>query len=564
MHYTPVFLEAMENVKRNADSIGVQQAFYNEMKRIGWRERVKNLYRIKDKESGKFVFFQPNGGQEAFQEGKKNRNIILKCRQIGFTTWACIYAYDRAKWDGWSTGIMSHKREKTGLLFKVVRNANDWFKKDWGSFYTDMQSHDSDNCIGWEDTKATITVSYDFRGLTCQFLHVSEAAFIEAERLIGSLQAVPETGEAVLESTANGCGGFFYDSWQLHKNEGDSAPYRGFFFPWFVHYPENKVMFENIELHLTQKERELIETHELENYHIAWRRWKIRESCNNDEAKFEEEYPTDDVSCFLGGQSQVFPMEALKLQERFVKDAAFIGRIDSQNGKACFFKDEKGSVQIWDLCKPEKVYVIGVDVAEGTYKDYSVAIVLDRDTGEQVAMLRSDRIPLDELPDELYKLGVYYNRAWMCIEVNNAGSGVILDMIRKGYNKLYKRREDLDGNAGSQKKYGFRTTRNTKPAMIKDLVAACREGKVRIRSRVILEELSTFIQVSGLKGNFSYEAKQGCKDDCVMSLGLSWVMYLDSGNYIERNTISIPDNLTFDSDTGFLVPREDYGEYSYA
>lgn len=547
MHYTPKFLEAMEKIK---DSSNIQQAFYDAMVELGWKERIKNLYRIKDKDTGKFAFFQPNIEQIIYQDQKTNRNIILKSRQIGFTTYSCIYAYDRAKWDGWSTGIMSHKREQTGKIFEIVKNANYWFKKDWSKFYEDQQSSDSSTSIIWEDTKSSITVAYDFKGLTCRFLHCSEAAFIETIRLVDSLQSVPEKGEITLESTANGAGGFFYDQWQTFKDQHDFAPYKGFFFPWYDHYPEDRERWENMVINPTEYEQELLKNEKIKHYHLAWRRWKINESCNGDEELFNTHYPTDDVSCFLGGASQVFPMVALKMQQQFIKDPCWIGELSSEGNKIVPKKEPKGMLKMWDFPKADATYAIGVDTAEGVSKDYSVAVVVNRATGEQVAMLRG-YIPLYELTDEIWKLGMYFNRGWICIEVNNTGHVVVDNLISKGYGKLYRRRED---NA-----YGFRTTSKSKQELIQNFVSACKDGSFRARSDELLKEMTCFIQTRKTpESPLKMAAKQDSHDDTVMAAALSWEMYRKVSDFIENTTYKIPENMAYDPDTGFVVPRE-YG-----
>lgn len=513
-HYTPKFLEAMQRVHRAITEGNPTAQFVHEMKELGWKERIRNLYRVKDKETGQFIFFQPNASQELFMETKSGRDVILKCRQVGFSTYSCMYAYDRALWDDWSTGIMSHLREKTGLIFEMIKNANDWFKKDWGKFWSPEQEQDSANRISWKESKASITVAFDFRGLTVRFLHVSEAAFIDADRLVASIQSVPEGGEVTLESTPQGFGGFFYNQIQNYKKNGDTAPYKEFFVPWFQHYPENPDLWINKEIKLTSAEKEIKELYSLEDYHMAWRRWKIQESCDNDEDIFNVEYPTDDVSCFMSGQNKAFASTTLKLQETYVKEPSFTGRIDSQGKKVSFFSDKSGLIQVWELPKASALYGIGLDVAEGVGKDFSVAIVINKNTGEQVAMLRGF-IPPEMLADEVWKLAQFYNTAYICPEVNSIGLLVVQDLIRKGYTRVYKRTEYEELSQKGTKKYGFRTTNQTKPGLIMRLSSALKEGKIRIRSHTILAELTTFIQVSTKTGkSMRFEAISGCHDDC--------------------------------------------------
>lgn len=559
-HYTKPFLEAIERLtKKIEQGADPGEQFFYEMQELGWKERVRNLYRIKDKDTGKFVFFQPNQSQAEFEDNRIGRDEILKSRQIGFSTWSCIYAYDRSLFDGWSTGIMSHLREKTGLIFEIIKNANSWFKKDWGKFFKPEQEQDSAYRISWIHNKATITVSFDFRSLTVQFLHVSEAAYIDSARLTGSLQSVPQGGEIILESTSAGSGGFFYNQWQTFKREGDLSPFKGHFFPWFKHYPEDKEKWENKEIKLTANEQEIMEQYDLEPYHMAWRRWKILESFEGDDQAFEVEYPSDDVSCFLSGQNQIFPNTALKMQESYVKEPSYVGalKMEGKGKKVSFYSDKKGLVEIWDLPKVNTTYVMGVDTAEGVGKDYNVAIVLNKNTGEQVAQLRGF-IPPSDYWEELYKLGHFYGYAHICPEINSIGSGVVADLVRNGYGKLYKRTEQDELNGGNRiKKVGFRTTTQTKAALVNNFVAACKEARFRTRSKVLLNEMSTFVQVASKTGkSMRYEARSECHDDCVIAAALAWEMADSMGDTINDKDIAIPENMMYDHDTGFLIPIE--------
>lgn len=559
-HYTPKFLAAMERVAKELDMESRSRKFVEEMKELGWEERIKNLYRIKDKQTGLFVFFQPNRGQRRYMAQRTKRDEILKSRQIGFTTWSCIYAYDRALWDAWSTGIMSHVREKTVKIFEIVKNANDWFKRDWGKFFSPVQSQDSANSIMWEETKASITVAFDFRSLTVRFLHVSEAGFIEDERLSNSIQSVPSQGEVILESTSNGAGGTFYDNWELHRKDPEGVPFKCHFFPWFDNYPEDPIdEWEGKNLKYTEREKELKELYSLEDYHLAWRRWKIYESYKNEEELFEIDYPSNDEDCFRSGQNQVFSASVLGLQSKFVKEPLYTGRIDCQGKKFSFYADAKGLLKVWDLPKAGVQYSIGADIAEGIGKDFTVATVTNKNTGEQVAGLRGFITP-DELVEELYKLGYFYNYCFICPEMNSFGLGVVNDLIKKGYTKLYKRYEMEELSAQKTKKLGFRTTPQTKPKLINNFVAACKEGKFRVRDAILLEEMNSFIQLATKTGkSLRYEAKSGKKDDYVISAALSYEMLSQIPDMNDYD-LALPDNLKYDEDTGFLVTKDNYDD----
>lgn len=559
--FSPVFLEAIKRVAQAAQAApdSVSSVFRQEMVALGWRERIVNLYRIKDRFDGKFRFFRPNSSQRRFIQDKSGRDVILKARQFGFTTFACLYAYDRALFDGWSTGIMSHQRERTEKIFDIVKNANEFFIKDWGHFWKPDQEANSSYKISWKDSKASITVAYDFRSLTVQFLHVSEAAFIEVDRLTNSLQSAGENGEVILESTPLGPGGVFYNQWQTWRNSGELAPYRGHFFSWFEHYPEDRDRWAALASRhpepITEREKELQELYDLKPYHLVWRRWKLAESCNNDEEIFEKEYPSNDEDCFLSGENQVYSRAILKYQKQFIREPSHAGHLKVEGKKISYYADSKGLLKLWALPDVDAEYVIGADASEGTGKDAAVAYVLKRSTGETVAELMG-HIPPPQFAEELWKLGHFYNMGWICPEINNHGHLVVEDLVRKGYSKLYKRYTIDELKNIPTTKIGFSTSVATKVPLTEAHVSACRDGKFMCRSQTLLDQMNNFVQLSNKRGNsFRREAREGEHDDCVMAVCLAWEMHRRLGDSRKSDNL-LPDQLRrskIDEDTGCFV-----------
>lgn len=561
--FTPKFLEIVSEVAKvqEEDPEAAKVLFLKRLKEIGWEERIVNLYRVKDKADGLFKFFRPNPEQQRFMKDKGLRNIINKARQIGFTTFSCVYAYDRAYFDGWSTGIMAHLKEKTEKIFQIVKNCDVWFERDWGRLLPTREKDAANTCeISWKDTKASITVAYDFRSLTVRFLHVSEAALIDDERLSISLQSVPEKGEVTLESTPEGCGGLFYEQWQNWKTSGDLAPYQGFFFPWFEFYPESPDSWRNKKLGVLDDKEQYLKDHlHLEDYRLAWRRWKIASDYKNREDAFEKDYPTDDESCFLSGESLVYAPSILKAQKRFVKDPAFIGFLKREGKRVSFYSDTKGLIKVWKLPEPSAEYCIGADASEGIGKDAGVAYVLNRDTGEIAAQLRG-QIPPAIFAEELWKLGKFYNDCYICPEVNQHGHLVISELVRMGYAKLYKRYTTDEITNRPTTKVGFLTTTGSKIPLTEQHVTACRELDFRCTSDDLLKEMSTFVQHSSKTGrSFTRAARKDAHDDCVMAACLAWEMHKKLGK-VYKTEVGLPDavlNARVDPDTGDYI-----GSYS--
>jgi len=80
--------------------------------------RISNLYFIINKR-GQRVRFVPNEAQIEFLRGCSKRDLILKARQLGFTTLLCIVGLDEAIFnDNWSVAIIAHKLEDAKRIFQ--------------------------------------------------------------------------------------------------------------------------------------------------------------------------------------------------------------------------------------------------------------------------------------------------------------------------------------------------------------------------------------------------------------------------------------------------------------
>lgn len=546
--YTPKFQECWkaiqdeiaETIRYNELTLGnflseedtneiVKTVFRRKMRELGSEERMRNLYKIKDKLTQQFIQYKPNKHQEEFRANKTNRNCILKVRQVGFTTDSCIYALDRALFDDWNTGIMAHKQKPMMKLFDIIKNAYDFFVADWGEFYQPQVNLNNSNEISWNDTKASITVALDFQSRTVIFLHVSEAHFISTERITNSLQAVPDTGEITLETTPNGRGGFFFKRWDEWKHLGPGAPYKGYFVPWFEHYPEDPEAFIPPKGTIwTQTEEDLRKAYHLEDYHLFWRRRIKAEKCDDDDDIFDVQYPSDDEACFLAGSYNVFKKATLTYQNRFVVDPKECGELAIEEKFVKFRPQKKGGWRIYEYPKAGRNYSMGVDTSTETGHDPGVICIIDNGTGAQVAVF-SGYLDSELMADEIYKGGQYYHKAHACIEVNNTGLAVILALQPKYFN-LYRRQIFDDPTKKFKTKIGFYTSTTTKNTIIDNLTAQLREGGIKVKDQQTFNEMTTFIHVirktsdGRMQITNQKEASVGCFDDHVIALALAQEM----------------------------------------
>lgn len=180
--------------------------------------RLNNLYWIRDK-WGRKVRFKPNSVQERLDDSLHFLNLVLKSRQHGVTTWACIRALDMILFrSNCSVGIVAHTAFDATKFFRqkvlfAYDNLPEWVKRARPAVRRDMRDGILELANG-----SSIEVSVSHRGGTLQFLHVSEygpmcAMFPQrAEEVAsGALNTIAIGNIAVIESTAYGAYGDFYE-----------------------------------------------------------------------------------------------------------------------------------------------------------------------------------------------------------------------------------------------------------------------------------------------------------------------------------------------------------------
>ncbi len=571
-HFTEKFKAAYEKVLKIAEAEGELRgklAFRNAMLELGHEERIRNLYRVQDKLTKQAVFFVPNGPQEKYLATKDKRNIILKCRQVGFTTLNCIRALDYALWEANSrSGILCHKLHTVKSIFNdITKFCYNYFTRDWGHLYKPVQNADSATSLSFKNDglgrplESSILVMHDFRGKTLHFLHVSEAARIEGDRLVGSINGVPDNGEITFESTAHGRAGEFYRLWRAHKTKGKLAPFKGYFIPWYKHYPEDYDKWDfPEEVKWSVEEEQLIQSYrnKITKAHLFWRRWCIDTKCEGSIERFENEYPTNDIDCFLTGESSVFPSTTLRMQDRNTRDPVFSGHLISDGKTMEILDDRKGCISIWEEPDPSHTYVIGADPSGGVGRDRGAAYVKDQKTNKLVARLWGDLIPSD-FAKELFKLAKFYNKAWICVEANNHGH-VVLHVLTKdlGYRNLYKRSAIDEVNNRPTKKVGFMTSAQNKILVTEKLNTAAKENKVIILDKELISEMSTFVQISSKVAGRGVrrEASANSHDDLVMAACFTEEMDTTRrvANEDPRSRYDLtPSEIEYDPETGFAV-----------
>ena len=226
--------------------------------------RLNHLYFITDK-NGKKIRFKMNDEQLAYYDDEHNRNVILKARQLGFTTQMCIIQLDSALFEAKKCALIAHTLHDAKRLFREKVHFAYNHLPNLIKLANPLKNETKDELVF--ERGGSITVSASFRGGTLQRLHVSEFGKICAkypdkarEIVTGAFEAVPIDGIATLESTAEGRQGYFFEYCQqaekdkLANKDLTAQDWQFFFFSWWqnadyqmpaVELPERLVSYFN-------------------------------------------------------------------------------------------------------------------------------------------------------------------------------------------------------------------------------------------------------------------------------------------------------------------------------
>lgn len=547
---------------------------------------------IEDKLTAAIIPFKFNWQQQKLvslvlqdiADGKPVRYIILKARQMGLSTAIEALGY----W--WTTThrnihslIIAHESiaasnlydmfkryfDYSHTLFQPTRKYNnkkelvfdvdDRVKEEWQEHISHCREPEacgvSHKPPGLGSSIKTMVASEGKgRSLKLHFFHGSEVAFWDAGADVASaaMQAVPMAPFTFvfLESTANGVGGYYYDTWQnAKKGKSNLKP---LFFAWHEHQEyELQGSCNGI---YDEEETELLEIfyekgydRERWDWKILWRREKKKEFLD-DPKKFYQEYPKDDMEAFISSGRPRFDVKMLMKWDNYAMDHTdhVYGQIvpnPSPVGTDRYIFEQvpqltEGSdptpLKVWELPikavagadgHPAAKYVIGVDVSEGKLNkesskkenDYSVIDVMRSDNLKTVARWRGHIDP-DLLGKLVNQIGRFYNNALVGVEVNNHGLTTVQSLRNLSYPNLYMRKTSEENQFQERTSLmGWQTNKKTKKIIIDNLAQAIRENDIIDLDVVFIRECMTYIRDDQGFTN----AQEGQFDDTVMAKAIA-------------------------------------------
>lgn len=211
-----------------------------------WRIFSWKLYYIKDKAWNKIPFI-PNKPQTHYYENRHTKNIILKARQLWFSTLIDIDKLDEVLFGSYTSAwIIADNKDSAIMIFKdkvkfVFDNLPDWLRNEF-IVKTDRKWE-----LVFESNDCSISVDTSFRWWTLQHLHISEYwkicnKYPEKAREIQTwaLNTVAPTSKVDIESTAEGNSGNFFDMTKKAmdlEEQGKSLTdmdYKFHFYSWWL------------------------------------------------------------------------------------------------------------------------------------------------------------------------------------------------------------------------------------------------------------------------------------------------------------------------------------------
>lgn len=546
-------------------------------------------FQIKDKVSGQMIPFKLNYAQrtllveleEMRLAGVPIRIVLLKARQWGGSTFVQLYmAWIQLHLKvGWYSVILAQTKDtarRIKAMYKKVLEGYPSFVFGVSELkFAPYEGSASDSIITDRSGKVirdnVITVaSYEnyesARGMDYAMAHYSEVAYWRptptksAEAVVtnigGGILPNPYTIE-VMESTACGQSGFFYDEYQLAKKGISSR--KAVFIPFF--YIENDMRHFKDAAEKREFARWLIENRHVEDapnetsesgmyLYSLWVKGATLEHINwyiekrkgfHDHGSMASEAPSDDIECFVYSSKTIFsPYHIQTMYDKYKRDPIFTGNIAMRaDGTVHLTQGSLTPFWIWKYPGKQPMqnrYLVTVDVGGRTDRaDFSCITVVDRAPlllggSLEVVARWHGHVRYDELARKAVAVAKYYQDAKLAFESNTFDKkrGEANEYVQEGdhirgilntieYENLYMRAatDPEDIKKGIKKKIGFNTNRKTKQDMVDNFIVVFEDDKFIDPDERFYAE--AFIYVQRDDGSYGNKEGKDNHDDIFMS-----------------------------------------------
>ena len=429
----------------------------------GFLHFCEHYVHIRHPEFGR-IKFQPFEAQvEAVESWLSCRySLVLKARQIGFSTLVAVYALWNAALHPDRPILMLSRTEREAIKLLQKAKYAMQFMPEWMKFRigpVNMTQTKMEFANG-SYIESLPSASDPARGESAYLIIVDELAFLSnSEEAWSAIEPVADVGgRVIMLSTANGEGNLFHKLWveaTAHNNR-----FEPLFFPWSANNRDQD--------------------------------WYDAKAADLPEWQMAQEYPDNAEDAFLKSGRPVFDLRMLREIE--TRKPLATGIFDERGEFLADQTEKIGGVQIFAWPSEDEKYVIGVDVAQGLeHGDYSSAHVIACRSKQLVATYHA-RIDPDLLGSEvLPRLGLFYRQALIGVESNQHGLTTLKYLHASKYFPIYYERSPKYKKSVPTDVLGFRTTQVTKPLIVDELAEALRND-LAMPDEATLAELKTFVR----------------------------------------------------------------------
>ncbi|MBT2680157.1 DNA packaging protein [Bacillus sp. ISL-35] len=511
----------------------------------------KNFIKIIDN-NGESVPFILNPEQEQFTDEMVKFNIILKGRQIGFTTWSLAYMlYSACTKPDTSYLMMTHHNKVTqSLLRRINKMYNSLPHDKYPNLFPKKIISNRDEIYfenGSRVQMATAGGEDSISGNTFELIHLSEMAKYpneaQEEIIATSIPALAKNpnSKIIIESTAMGFN--TYQEMFMKAFRGKESVWKAFFFSWLAeaYSKQFKHSFNEAEEwfrlynkgarmsynHLERDEKELHEKYNATFRQLMFRRYYIE---TNSLEKFQREFPTTPDEAFQTSNVAVFDTKKIIERLQNVIDPLSYSDVEETLPESLKPYINK-NLFIFHLPKRGIKHYAGVDVASGTggHNDNSTMAVFNSD-GQQMASLYANDIPVYKFAEIVNDVGRFFNYAFIAVERNSYGLP-LLEKLRKEYGYMNLLKQKVFDQKGKKKlQLGYMTTNTTKPILINDMKENFELGLINIECVDTLEEMKIYQDNNGKMGN---KKGNNLHDDLVIAVAMACQAMKQSKYYVD-------------------------------
>jgi hypothetical protein len=512
------------------------------------------------------------------------RIITLKGRQLGASSYSVAELVHQCLRVPTKALIIGDEYEKS--VKNLVDMANLYVQEDtfaWGvDYHRPSKKFSNDSEIATEtanDNRAAASGTYQVVLMTEVAWWKDTQNTSSAATFAAVLSCVPLQADTLVmvESTPNGVGGAYYETYQgaitLADNKAGKIPadWNGFikvFYPWHedeeyggTKYPDiSAAERAHIEQSLTDRESAMMSAFAAMGKadpikRLHWRRRILNSAAfNKDEEKFEQEYPFDEDSGFLMSGRRAFSLPRLRQMRKFAASQppptyTMLSWVDEDETRAVMTlcDQDEAVVVVYEKPIPGCSYLLAVDPATGASQtvggdpdNHGVGVIRQGcimggrwHPPKLVARLADcfaeKRHPkhgvvckwdIDVLERRVAQLSKVYGTCMVVPEVN-MDRGLIELLKQRGGIPIYQRQVFNRVEQTESKQLGWHTNSGTRAPILDKLGAAIRkwsdEGEgLEVTDLAVLLELEACI----VKSNGRVEAMSGQHDDTVLMLAI--------------------------------------------